>query len=151
MKKALLIAMGFLSFLFGSCSKQSSELSESPNPASKFHAGQVWSFKTPASQPNAKVVILRVDNDNKLGNIVHIALIGVSYGNGQNTIQHLPFAERAVEQSVTTLERESGPVPNFAEGYKIWREAFDAGKAGVFTISVAEACDAVTGMVRNHK
>jgi hypothetical protein len=35
-----------------------------------------------------------------------------------NARQHLPFAEAAVERSVTTLERESGPVPDFAEGYQ---------------------------------
>jgi hypothetical protein len=150
MKKTILIAMGFLSFLFGSCSKQSSERSATPGQESKFRAGQVWAFKTPAAQPNARLVILRVENDSKLGTIIHIAVTGVSYGKGQDTIRHLPFAERAIEQSVTKLQHESGPIPDFAEGYQTWREAFDAGKAGIFTITVAEACDAVIGIARDH-
>ena len=75
----------------------------------------------------------------------------VSYGDGQTRIPHLPFAESAIEQSVTTLERESGPVPDFAEGYRLWREAFDAGKGGVFSIAVADAFDAVTSIARNAK
>jgi hypothetical protein len=111
----------------------------------------VWAFKTPAGQSNAKLTILRVESDSKLGTIVHIALTGVSYGNGQTAIRHLPFKESAVEQSVTTLERESGPMPDYAEGYRLWREAFDAGKGGVFSITVAEAYDAVTRGVPDRK
>jgi hypothetical protein len=151
MNKAVLVTMGLFSFLFGSCARQSAEPTVSDQPVTKFRAGQVWAIKTPLDQPKAKLVVLRVESDGKLGTIVHIAVTGVSYGNGQNTIRHLPFAERAIEQSVTTLDRESGPVLDFAEGYQLWREAFDAGKAGVFTITVAEACDAVTGIARDRK
>ena len=151
MAKAILVAMSLFSFLFGSCAKQSAQPAASDQPVTKFRAGQIWAFKTPVNQPNAKLVVLRVENGGKLGTIVHIALTGLSYGEGQNTIRHLPFAERAIEQSVTKLERESGPVPDFAEGYQMWRDAFDAGKAGVFTITVAEACDMVTGVVRGGK
>ena len=75
----------------------------------------------------------------------------VSYGNGQTHIQHLPFAESAIERSVTALERESGPVPDFADGYREWRQAFDEGKGGVFAITVAEAFDGVTSIARNQK
>jgi hypothetical protein len=49
--KTPIIAMGLLSLLFCSCSEQ---------PASKFRAGQVWAFKTPTNQPNAKLTVLRV-------------------------------------------------------------------------------------------
>jgi hypothetical protein len=145
MTRTLFIAMGLLSFLFGGCSKQPAP------PTFKFHAGQVWAFTPPTNQPNARLTVLRVESGGKLGTIIHIAISGVSYGDGQTQIQHLPFAEAAVERSVTTLERESGPVPDFAEGYKQWRQAFDAGKGGIFTITVAEAYDAVTSIARDHK
>jgi hypothetical protein len=137
--------MGLLSFLVGGCSKQPTP------PTSKFHAGQVWAFMPPTNQPNARLTVLRVESGGKPGTIIHIAISGVSYGDGQTQIQHLPFAEAAIERSVTTLERESGPVPDFAEGYKQWRQAFDAGKGGIFTITVAEAYDAVTSIARDHK
>lgn len=132
-------------------SKKRAEQIAAKEPDSKFRAGQVWGFKTPADQPNAQLTVLKVENGGQVGTIVHIRLSDVSYGDGQTTISHLPFAEAAVEQSVTTLERESGPVPDFAEGYRIWREAFDAGEGGIFTIPVAEAFEAVTGAVRNRK
>lgn len=145
MTRTLLIAMSLLSFLFGGCSRQPAA------PASKFHAGQVWAFTPPTNQPNARLTVLRVESGGKLGTIVHIAISGVSYGNDQTQIQHLPFDEAAVARSVTTLERESGPVPDFADGYQQWRQAYDAGKGGIFTITVAEAFDAVTSIAREHK
>src|ERR1019366_9493214 len=143
MTRTLIIAMSLLSFIFGGCSKQPAP------PASKFHAGQVWAFTPPTNQPNARLTILRVESDAKLGTIVHIAILGVSYGDGQTQIQHLPFAESAIERSVTTLERESGPIPDFAKGYQTWRQAFDAGKGGIFTITAADAFDAVTSIARD--
>jgi hypothetical protein len=148
MRTALLVFMGLFSCLFGSCAKHSAESTASEKSASKFRAGQVWAIHTPSGQPNARLTVLRVEDGGQLGPIVHIALSEVSYGNGQTTIQHLPFAESAVERSVTNLEVASAPLPPFDEGYRLWREAFDAGKAGVFTITVAEAYDAVTGIAR---
>lgn len=142
------ILMGLFSFLFGSCSKES-EQSSSSKP--KFHAGQVWTFKAPAGQPNARLEVLKVEDGGPLGTIVHIALSGVQYGDGQSRIPHLPFAESAIEKSVVALERDSGPVGEYAEGYRLWREAFDSGKGGVFTISVAEAFEAVTSIARQAK
>jgi hypothetical protein len=115
-------------------------------PKSKLRPGQVWRFKTPPDQPNARLTILHGESGGKLGTLVHVALSGVSYGDRQTQIQHLPFAESAFERSVTTLERKSGPIPDYAEGYRLWREAFDAGKGGVFTATIAEVFEAVTGV-----
>ena len=33
----------------------------------------------------------------------------------------------------------------------MWREAFDAGKGGIFSITVADAFEVVTGALRNRK
>ena len=151
MNGRLLAIMGLFSVLFGSCSKQPLQPAVNDPPESKFRAGQVWKFKTPPNQSDARLTVLRVERCGKLGTVVHIALTGVSYGNGQTTIQHLPFAESAVEQSVTALERESDEVPDFAAGYRQWRDAFDAGKGGVFSITVAEAFDAITGIARSRE
>lgn len=114
--------------------------------SSKFRPGQVWTLNPMREQPNARLTILRVESFPQIGPVVHVALSGVSFGNGHTTISHLPFAESAIERSVATLERETGSLPDYAEGYRQWREAFDAGKAGVFTITVAAAFYAVTGI-----
>lgn len=163
------LLMGLFSFLFGSCSKKSdvttidvdakktveavdsdgARLTETSD--SRFHPGQVWGFKSPEGQPNARLTILRVEEGAKVGRIVHIAISGVSYGDGHSSIPHLPFSEAAIEGSVTTLDSERSPLPDYAEGYKQWRSAFDSGKGGVFTISVAKAYSAVTGALPKKK
>jgi hypothetical protein len=55
-----------------------------------------------------------------------------------DTAGHMPFAESAVEKSVTTLIATNVALPSFQEGYAEWRRAFDNGKGGFFTVSVAE-------------
>jgi hypothetical protein len=145
----LLLAAGLLSLAFGACSRRAPQ----PGPAtSRFQAGQVWAFKTPASQPNAKLIILRVENyGGEVGTIVHVAVTGVRYGGNQTLIPHLPFVEAAVTGSVTTMEREPAPLPDYSEGYGEWRKAFDAGKGGAFSITVAEVVDAVTNVTNQVK
>lgn len=152
------IALGIFSMLFNCCSKPAPQAGGAPEPhvdgtpappaqsqpQSRFHTGQMWAFHAPAGQPDARLIILKVEDGGKLGTLVHVALKGVLYGNGQTTVGHLPFTEKAVEQSVTTLESESVPLPDYLEGYMEWRRAFDNGKAGVFTITVGEAFSAVT-------
>lgn len=158
--------VGVLPILFGGCSKEPSENTpievEADHPigitppkgqtqtvaeasSAKFRVGQIWEIKPLEGQPQARLTILRVEEGSKVGKIVHIALSGISYGNGQTSIPHLPFAESAIERSVTTLEGEANPLPDFTEGYRLWHEAFTAGKGGVFTTSVAEAFQLVTG------
>ena len=50
----------------------------------------------------------------------------------------MPFAEAAVTRSVLNLVAQGDP-PRISEGYTLWRQAFDEGKGGVFTIPVSEA------------
>ncbi|MET3732006.1 hypothetical protein [Moheibacter stercoris] len=49
------------------------------------------------------------------------------------------MAESSLRNSVLKLVSIKEPLPDFEEGYAIWLEAFDAGKAGAFEVSVAEA------------
>jgi hypothetical protein len=169
MHRSLYTTMSLLSFLFGSCSKKSDRtvididvkkedgVIENQAPklqkslSSRFHPGQVWEFTPPVGQPNARITILRVEEGAKSGKFVHIAISGVNYGDGHSSIPHLPFSEDAISKSVTKLERDTGPVPEYEEGYNQWREAFDSGKGGVFTIGVAEAYEAVTGALPKKK
>jgi hypothetical protein len=51
----------------------------------------------------------------------------------------MPFAEEAIEKSEVKLLQERVELPDFKEGYQLWREAFEAGRGGIYTITVAEA------------
>ena len=51
----------------------------------------------------------------------------------------MPFLEAAIEKSGLKLLKEKVDLPDFEEGYQIWRKAFDANKAGAYSITVADA------------
>ena len=56
-------------------------------------------------------------------------------------VNHMPFAEEAINKSKPKLLKEKVELPSFEEGYRMWRKAFDDGQAGIYTISIAEAVD----------
>ena len=105
--------------------------------------GQVWHYHTRPGEEKSTLTILRVDTTARLGILVHIAVDGVRVKNpgtdGVTTkLPHLPFSEKAVRRSVTTKVRDRAAIPDYREGYSIWRHDFDSGRAGVYTITVAE-------------
>lgn len=51
----------------------------------------------------------------------------------------MPFAKRAVEVSAIRRLRSVSKIPDYAEGYDEWRQAFLKKKAGVYTIPIKEA------------
>lgn len=51
----------------------------------------------------------------------------------------MPFLEAAIEKSGLKLIKEKVDLPDFEKGYGMWRKAFDAGKAGAYSITVADA------------
>jgi hypothetical protein len=112
---------------------------------SKYKVGQIWSYKTRPNEKKSSFIVLKVENHPKLGNIIHIALrdLKMKKPNGDyiETAGHLPFAEEAINRSAVKLLKEKVDLPEFEEGYGIWREAFDVGKAGIYTITIAEAVD----------
>jgi hypothetical protein len=112
---------------------------------SKYKVGQVWSYKTRADEKKSTFIVVKVESYPKLGNIVHIALRDLKLrkpnGDFVEAASHLPFAEEAINKSAMKLLKEKAESPDYEEGYGLWREAFDAGKAGVYTIGVAEAVD----------
>ena|ERR1044072_2505203 len=116
---------------------------------SKFKVGQKWSYHTRPGEEASYFIIVKIDNDPKLGRILHIAMRGLKIKNPRSpdgvsdSINHMPFAEAAIEKSEIKLLQEKTELPDFEEGYRMWREAFDAGKAGIYSITVAEAVSAM--------
>jgi hypothetical protein len=109
----------------------------------KFAPGQVW--KVAALDSNARLVVLRVERTRDGERIIHAAVEGIEIKTPQGVqsrIGHLPFARAALDSSVTELAGKA-ELPPFEEGYRLWREAFEKGEGGVFTVSVAEAVEFV--------
>ena len=122
----------------------------------KYQPGQVWKYRTRPAETDSRATILRVDSAPQLGYIVHIAIDGLTIKSPQNrdgvakSISHLPFSETAIDKSLTELDR-TGSVPDFREGYQTWRDGFDQHKAGVWTVSVADAVTAMESILSGSK
>ena len=112
---------------------------------SKYKVGQKWSYSARPGEEKSYLIIVKIDNDPKLGRIIHIALRGLRMKNPRSpdgfseNVNHMPFLEKAIEKSELKLMKEKVDLPDFEEGYRLWREAFDAGRAGAYSIMVAEA------------
>ncbi len=94
-------------------------------------------------EPKSTLTILKIEAHSKLGTIVHISVSDVvipspDSDTPRDSIGHMPIDAGILEFSVTELVRQSVPLPDFTEGYEIWREAFDQGQAGVFDLPVSE-------------
>jgi hypothetical protein len=109
----------------------------------------VWTYRTRPGEEGSRLTVVKVEAHDKLGAIVHFRVDAVAQknpnapGGVSRVIHHMPFAADAIDRSVVELVESSAPVPaSFEEGYRLWKEAFDAGKGGVWTITVAEAISA---------
>jgi len=125
----------------------------------QFAPGQVWKYKTRANEPDSRITIVRVDADDpEYGNIVHIYVSDLDITNaaapgGKTTfVNHMPYAEEILAESVVELESENQSLPEaYQDGYRLWREAFDKDEAGVFTVSVVEAIEFVQASIGASK
>ena len=142
-----------LCFLFASLlvSGQDPPQKEPADP--KYKVGQQWSYTARPGEEKSYLIIVKIDNDPKLGRIVHIALRGLKIKNPHSPdgiseeVNHMPFLESAIEKSGLKLLKEKVDLPEFEEGYQMWRQAHDAGKAGVFSVTVAEGIGAMETVV----
>jgi hypothetical protein len=112
--------------------------------ARDFTAGEVWSYRARPGEEGSTLLINKVESDQKLGSIFHISISGVHVKNrqaasGETTeLPHFPVSKETLEKSCVKLVGTAKPNQQYLEGYNEWKQAFDQGHAGVFTISVAE-------------
>ncbi len=108
-----------------------------------FEIGQVWTYHARSHEKESTLTILKIDefNDQK---IVSIQITQRSVKSDQNpegnvrVLEHIPIASQALSESVIEL-LSCGKVPvGYKEGYNIWKEAFDTGRGGYFTIPVVD-------------
>jgi hypothetical protein len=112
--------------------------------ASGFSVGQVWEYQTRDQEVGSTLTVVQIDTL-KGYEIIHISIEGLRIKSPHTpsgyseSVSHLPIAPEALKTSVTQLKSQTDELPEYKEGYQIWREAFDSGEAGFFTIPVA-AC-----------
>lgn len=120
-----------------------------------LEVGQVWHYDHRPHEAASQVVICHLEEDERLGSIAHVVIEGVNLGPNRRTgrpvetIGHMPFAAQAVRESITVLAGRREELPNFLEGYNLWKEAFGNGNAGIFTIAIKDAVGVVESMLSN--
>jgi len=137
----IIVLAGLFASSFG-CKDQSDKGNFQDN---KFKVGQIWNYETRKGEENSKIEILKVEKYEKEGIIIHIYVNGLKVKNlnkpsgFSDEIGHLPLSKDAVLKSVTTLISENNELPEFMEGYKNWKKAFDNNTGGIFSIPIKEA------------
>jgi len=118
--------------------------------ARDFSQGQIWAYQTRPGEEASTVLINKVEVDEKLGRIFHISVRGVKVKNPHlegvgvtSELPHFPVSRETLEKSLTKFINTSAPSPEYIEGYKEWKRAFDLGEAGIFSISVAEIVNVI--------
>lgn len=118
----------------------------STSPAAEFKVGQVWAYQTRINEADSQLTIVQIDTL-KGHEIIHINVSALKIKNPDSPtgygdeITHLPISRDALQSSITKLICSVEELPDYHEGYQIWREEFDAGDAGVFSIPVAQCVE----------
>jgi len=110
----------------------------------KFKVGDEWAYRTRKSEEKSTVTVLKVESSPELGVIVHVAVNKIRLANchggpSPESVPHMPFARRALDDSVTKKIASDRPLPDYEEGYNQWREAYSGKHAGIYVIPVSKA------------
>jgi hypothetical protein len=110
----------------------------------KFKPGDVWEYTTREGEEHSTLTILKVDNSPELEVIVHVGVEKIKLANcrggpSPESVPHMPFARKALDDSVTKKIASNRPLPNFREGYEEWKEAYSKKKAGIYIVGVSSA------------
>ena len=104
--------------------------------------GQVWTFAD-APADTARIIIGDVEPFGPVGpdglTAVSVSIIGLPPTGYGQVIDHLPFSEAALRPALLELESSGASLaPDYTGGYTTWKNAVDAGEAGIFTLTPAE-------------
>jgi hypothetical protein len=112
--------------------------------ARDYAAGQVWTYHVNSGDESSTLQINKIEQDPKLGAIYHISVFGLHISNPRvaggilTELPHLPVSKETLDKSVETLVNAPLRPVAYEEGYAHWKKEFDAGHAGIYTMSVAE-------------
>ena len=137
------------------CGEQAGGKNPSVEMDATYAVGQVWNYHTRPGEEGSRLFIVRADPDPQLGMIFHIYVDGLRVDNPltesqkQEQLPHVPVLQATLDASVTSLAVEHAEtLPDISAGYATWKNAFDAGEGGVFTLSVVEIIAVVEEAIR---
>jgi hypothetical protein len=116
--------------------------------AENYEVGQVWTYKTRLQEKSSTLMVLRVDNTSKLGQVIFVGVkdVRILHPSGKvlSAMSPLPFTKDALDQSVIKLVGKTDKLMNSNFGYQKWKEAQFAGKKPLTYVKpVAEIVNAL--------
>jgi hypothetical protein len=120
-----------------------------PTNPPAFAAGQLWRCAGRNADETPLLLINRVDQHPRGGEIFHVSIAGVRLKNPADpsgittTLPHVPVIRQTFERSQARFVRPQAPDPAYLAGHSQWKQEFDAGNAGSFGVSVAEVLEFV--------
>ena len=106
--------------------------------------GDCWTYAARPNEEASFLVIRKIEILPKMGEVIHISIFELKIINPSaphgysDRAGHLPITGVQVRASLKEKVQRKIPDGDWKEGYGAWREAYDSGKAGVFTKSVSE-------------
>lgn len=122
----------------------------------EYQAGQIWQYKTRLGEEQSRLYIVKVETLSNGERAFHIYLDNLRIPDGrlpgrvQTELPHAPVSAKTLDLSVVKLQGSTADLPDVSEGYAAWREAYDAGEGGIFTIPVSQIIDFIEGIARQH-
>jgi hypothetical protein len=152
------IFLAGLLIILSSCKGDAKEKSKDMETTSgKFKEGQIWKYNNRPGEDSSTLTILKMEKYEKGDEIIHIRVDGIKIynpniaGNYSDFIGHLPFSAKSISTSVTRLVGQNNNLPDFSEGYSQWKEAWDNGKGGYWTVGLKNAIEAMDSVMRQNK
>jgi hypothetical protein len=114
----------------------------------EIKVGQNWSYKARPGDEGSTLTICKIENRD-IGDVVHIYVYGVKADQNAEpqNIGHMPIMKDALKDSLIVLKSSDTNLPDYEEGYVIWKEAFDEGHAGCFSLPVEQAIQYIFGVI----
>jgi hypothetical protein len=122
----------------------------------EYRVGQIWQYRTRPGEEQSRLHIAKIETLSGGQSAFHIYLDNLRIPNSQlpghmqTDLPHAPVSSETLDMSVVKLLGTAATPPDVSEGYAVWREAYDAGEGGIFTISAAEIVEFIEEATRKH-
>lgn len=113
-------------------------------PRPDYAPGQSWTYHTRSGEEASRLVIRHIDIEPEDGEVFHASLLDVKLrnhrvpGGFQPAMHHAVMTRSALDRSVKDMAGNGDTDEAWRDGYGVWRQAYDAGDAGVFDIPAAD-------------
>jgi hypothetical protein len=121
-----------------------------------YQTGQIWKYRARDGEAESQLVIINSTSVPGCGEIYSVAVEGVKLKNPwivggiQTNLPHAPVSAGCLDLSVLELIGiRPSPLEEYGDAFQEWKQPFDRGEAGVFTIPIAEILNCVEEAV-NH-